>query len=124
MEYSISQLAKLSGLTTRTLRYYDEIDLLKPGRTAENGYRVYGPEDVDLLQQILFFRELGVQLQEISRLLSAPDFDKKKALEAHLSNLYDRKNQIELLIENVRKTIRSFSGDIIMSDNEKFAGFK
>ena len=60
MEYTILKLAKLSGVSTRALRYYDEIGLLKPGRMEASGYRVYGEKEVDLLQQILFYRALGL----------------------------------------------------------------
>ena len=67
MEYSINGLSELAGISTRTLRYYDEIGLLPPFKIRENGYRVYGQKEVDLLQQILFFRELGVSLDEIKR---------------------------------------------------------
>lgn len=67
MEYSINKLAKLAGISTRTLRYYDEIELLSPKRISSNDYRVYGQKEVDLLQQILFFRELGISLEEIKK---------------------------------------------------------
>lgn len=64
MEYTVNKLAKISGVSARTLHYYDEIGLLRPMRIAENGYRIYGPKEVDLLQQILFYRELGVPLKK------------------------------------------------------------
>lgn len=63
MEYTVSQLAELSSVSARTLRYYDEIDLLKPKRTKPNGYRIYGLEEMNLLQQILFYRELEFSLE-------------------------------------------------------------
>ena len=72
MEYTIKKLADLAGVSTRTLRYYDEIDLLKPKRTNEAGYRIYGPEEVDTLQQILFYRELGVSLNDIKNIITDP----------------------------------------------------
>ena len=59
MEYSISELSKLAGVSTRTLRYYDEIGLLKPSRISDTGYRYYGANEVSVLQQILFYRERG-----------------------------------------------------------------
>ena len=77
MEYTIKQLANLSGVSTRTLRYYDEIDLLKPKRIGENGYRIYETEQIDTLEQILCYRSLGVSLEEISRLLSATNTEKR-----------------------------------------------
>ncbi len=124
MEYTINKLAGMSGVSTRTLRYYDQIKLLCPKRISSNGYRIYGEAEVDLLQQILFYRELGLTLEEIGHILKDPKYDKNKALEGHLSALLLRKNQIEMLINNVTKTISSLKGEIIMSDNEKFEGFK
>ena len=124
MEYTVSQLAKMSGVSTRTLRYYDEIGLLSPARIEHNKYRIYGKKEVDLLQQILFYRELGVPLERIDQIIKAPDFDKRKALEEHLSALLQRKDQIESLIDNVTKTIRTLKGETIMTDKEKFEGFK
>lgn len=124
MEYTITKLAQISGVTTRTLRYYDQIGLLCPTRIASNGYRIYGQKEVDLLQQILFYRELGVELQEIGAILQNPEFDREKALESHLSALLQKKNQLEMLIENVTKTINAMKGETTMSDKEKFEGFK
>ena len=76
MEYSIQALSRLSGVTTRTLRWYDEIGLLKPSRVAESGYRYYGPAEVDRLQDILYYRALGVELARIKRCLDDPSFDR------------------------------------------------
>lgn len=123
MEYTIAKLAQLSGVTTRTLRYYDQIGLLSPVRVS-NGYRIYGEKEVDLLQQILFYRELGVELKKIAVILKDPKFDRGKALESHLSALLERKTQIELLIGNVTKTISTMKGETTMANQEKFRGFK
>lgn len=124
MEYSINKLAKLAGVTTRTLRYYDEIGLLSPQRTSSNGYRVYGQQEVDLLQQILFYRELGIQLDEIKNIMWSKNYDGLTALQDHLLSLKVKRGQIELLISNVEKTIAAAKGEIKMSDKEKFEGFK
>lgn len=124
MEYSINKLAKLAGVTTRTLRYYDEIELLSPKRVSSKGYRVYGQQEVDILQQILLYRELGVSLDEIKCIVWSKDYDGIAALKDHLSALKVRKEQIELLIANVEKTIAASNGEMIMSDMEKFEGFK
>lgn len=80
MEYTISQLAELAGVSTRTLRWYDVTGLLPPMRTADNGYRIYGPEQVDRLQLILFYRALGVDLKQIGAMLDDPTFDRITAL--------------------------------------------
>lgn len=123
MEYTVTKPAKLSGVTTRTLRYYDQIGLLCPVRIA-SGYRIYGEKEVDRLQQILFYRELGMELKEIADILKSPEFDRRKALESHLSALLQKKNQLEKLIGNVTKTISTLKGEAVMSDKEKFEGFK
>ena len=70
MEYTINKLAKVAGVTTRTLRFYDEIGLLAPARISSNGYRIYGKKEIDRLQYILFYRELGVSLEEIKNILN------------------------------------------------------
>lgn len=123
MEYSINRLAAMAGVSARTLRYYDEIALLSP-RRVNNGYRVYGRSEVDRLQQILFYRALGLGLEEIKALLDAGDFDASAALQGHLSALREKKVQLEQLIANVEKTIAASKGEIMMSDREKFEGFK
>ncbi len=123
MTYSIRMLAELSGVSTRTLRYYDEIGLLSPGR-AENNYRVYNSGHADILQQILLYRELGVSPDEIKNLLENPGYDREKALRDHLSELQKRKTQLELLINNVKETIASVKGETVMKDKEKFEGFR
>lgn len=123
MEYTINKLAKLAGVSTRTLRYYDELNLLSPARISSSGYRIYGKYEVDRLQQILFYRELGVRLDEIKRILLAGDFNSDTALRSHLSALLAKREQLNLLIANVEKTIRAAKGEIIMSDKEKFDGF-
>lgn len=124
MEYTVNRLAQVSGVSKRTLRYYDEIGLLRPERVNPNGYRIYGQMQVDLLQQILFYRELGLPLEEIREIVKNPGFDREKALEEHLTALLQKKRQTEILIYNVRKTLDSMKGRAIMSDKEKFEGFK
>lgn len=123
MEYSINKLAKLAGISTRTLRYYDEFGLLSPARISSNHYRIYGENEIDRLQQILFYRELGVPLDEIKNILSSKDFDRLGALESHLSALLAKQEQINSLISNVKKTIKTVKGETLMSDKEKFEGF-
>lgn len=124
MEYTVQKLGKLAGISTRTLRYYDEIGLLKPARINSSGYRIYGQHEVDRLQQILFYRELGVSLESIRDMVTAPSFDGAKALLEHHKKLLEKKEQIEQLIANVEKTIAMTNGRRFMTDKEKFEGFK
>ncbi|AJD90364.1 MerR family transcriptional regulator [Jeotgalibacillus malaysiensis] len=124
MEYTVQQLAKLSGVSGRTLRYYDEIDLLKPARISSSGYRIYSQKEVDLLQQILFYRELEVSLDEIRHIIHHPDFDLVSALQQHVQKLQEKHARLEQIISTVQKTIESKEGGTPMKDQEKFEGFK
>ncbi|TBL75329.1 MerR family transcriptional regulator [Paenibacillus thalictri] len=124
MEYTVQKLAHLAGISTRTLRYYDEIGLLNPARINSSGYRIYGREEVDKLQQILFYRELGVGLETVKEIVNSPAFHAQQTLKQHREQLLDKRKQLDALIANVDKTIAANEGRIDMSDQEKFAGFK
>lgn len=114
----------MAGISTRTLRYYDEIGILKPARINSSGYRIYGQAEVDRLQQILFYRELGVNLENIKNMVTSPSFDGTSALIEHRERLLEKRSQLDLLINNVEKTIAAAEGRIIMANKEKFEGFK
>ncbi|MGY0373158.1 MerR family transcriptional regulator [Clostridium sp. JNZ J1-5] len=124
MEYTVQKLSKLAGISTRTLRYYDEIGILKPARINSSGYRIYGQGEVDSLQQILFYRELGVSLENIKKIVTSPIFDSTAALKEHREKLLEKRKQLDILIDNVDRTIAATEGRIKMSDKEKFEGFK
>ncbi|WP_421384791.1 MerR family transcriptional regulator [Bacillus salacetis] len=124
MEYTVKKLGELAGVSSRTLRYYDEIDILKPARINSSGYRIYGEQEVDRLQQILFYKELGVDLEQIKNILDDPDFNVKTALADHREKLVAKREQLGRLIANVDKTIAVKEGRSTMADKEKFEGFK
>lgn len=124
MEYTINNLSKMAGISTRTLRYYDEIDLLKPQRISSNKYRIYGEKEVDLLQKILFYREIGMPLYDIKKIILSPEYDAKKELEKHLEDLILKQKHLNKLIYSVEKTILSIKGEYNMSNSEKFEAFK
>ena len=124
MEYTVKQLGELAGISARTLRYYDEIGILKPARVSEAGYRLYGEAQVNQLQQILFYRELGFPLDTIRAILYSPDFDELTALKQHRKQLLDKHKRIAALIRNVNRTIAMKEGKDTMTDLEKFEGFK
>lgn len=124
MEYTVQKLAKLAGISARTLRYYDEIGILKPERINSSGYRIYGKKQVERLQQILLYRALEVDLTCIRNMIEAPSFDGVEALKDHRTKLMDKRKQLDLLIENVEKTIANSEGRMEMSDKERFEGFK
>ncbi|QGQ46567.1 MerR family transcriptional regulator [Metabacillus sediminilitoris] len=124
MEYTVQKLGNLAGVSTRTLRYYDEIGILKPARINSSGYRIYGTAEVNRLQQILFYRELGVDLESIKKIVTAPSFDGTSALKEHREKLLAKREQLDRLIANVDKTIAATEGRMTMSNQEKFEGFK
>ena len=124
MEYTSNKLSKMSGVSARTLRHYDDIGLLKPSRTASSGYRIYGQAEVDTLQQILLYKELGFALEDIKTLLSSQDFDREQAFLSHLAELHNKRERLDTLILNVTKSIANMKGEATMQDKEKFEGFK
>ncbi|MED4586091.1 MerR family transcriptional regulator [Brevibacillus choshinensis] len=124
MEYTVQKLGLLAGVSTRTLRYYDEIGILKPARINSSGYRIYGQPEVDRLQQILFYRELGVSLEEIKEIITSPTFDTDQALREHRIKLLEKREQLDALIANVDRTLAQREGSGTMSDQQKFEGFK
>jgi DNA-binding transcriptional MerR regulator len=123
MDYTVKQLADLAGISRRTLHHYDEIGLLKPSTQGRNRYRYYNDEALLSLQQILFYRELGLSLSEIKEILSQPNFDVLGSLEAHRGELQKRVARLNRLIEMVDKTILHLNGGIAMSKEEIFTGF-
>jgi DNA-binding transcriptional MerR regulator len=124
MEYTVQKLGRVAGVSVRTLRYYDQIGILKPARINSSGYRIYGQPEVDRLQQILFYRELGVSLESIKDIVTAPAFDGAAALREHREKLLAKREQLDRLIANVDKTIAVTEGRITMTNKEKFEGFK
>lgn len=96
---TISQVTELTGISTRTLQYYDEIGLLKPSELTQSGYRLYDDEASQKLQQILFFKELGFKLKEIKEILQKPDFDRIKAFKKQKELLLLKRNRTDRLIQ-------------------------
>ena len=123
MTYTIKEIANLAGVSKRTLRYYDEIGLLSPADTGENGYRYYDQDSLLQLQQILFFRELDVPLKDIQLFMSRPDFNLLDALEKHRTALQKRAQRLNKLIDTVDQTIAAIKGERIMTAKDYFEGF-
>lgn len=124
MDYTIKEMAHLAGITQRTLRYYDEIGLLKPRRDHQSGYRVYEQKEVDLLQQILIYRSMDMKLSEIQDIMEKPDFDVSIALKTHHQALIVKRDQLQQLILTVEKSMAYHKGESTMSNKEKFEGLK
>ena len=120
---TVKQLSKLAGVTPRTLHHYDQIGLLKPSRVGENGYRYYGEESVLRLQQILFYRELGIPLEDIKKIMGRGDFDVMGALRSHKEALQKQVARLNRLINTVDNTINHLKGNMTMSDKAYFEGF-
>lgn len=120
---TVKQLSKLAGVTPRTLHHYDEIGLLKPSRVGQNGYRYYGEESTLRLQQILFYRELGLPLDDIKKIIGRRDFDVMSALRSHREALQKQVVRLNRLIHTVDITINHLKGQTIMSDKAFFEGF-
>ncbi|MEC0370547.1 MerR family transcriptional regulator [Paenibacillus chibensis] len=119
----VKEVAELAGISVRTLHHYDDIGLLHPSETTEAGYRVYTGEDLALLQQILFFRELGFPLKQIREIVSRPDFNRREAMELHHKLLLEKRVRLERMIETLEKTMKHEKGEIEMTNEDKFAGF-
>jgi DNA-binding transcriptional MerR regulator len=121
--FTVKQLAKLAGITPRTLHYYDEIGLLKPSRVGENGYRYYGDDALLRLQQVLLYRELDLPLEDIKQIMGRRDFDILSALEQHKEQLRKRMARMERLIGTVDETILHLKGKEAMSPKQIFDVF-
>jgi DNA-binding transcriptional MerR regulator len=120
---TVKRVAEIAGVSVRTLHHYDEIGLLRPARVIASGYRLYSHDDLERLQQILFFRELGFGLEEIREILSRPDFDRRGALESHRRLLTERMERLERLVRSVDRTLKAMEGGVEMEGKDMFDGF-
>ena len=123
MAYTVKQVATMSGVSVRTLHFYDEEGLLKPAYTGSNGYRFYEEPQLLTLQQILFYRELGIELRQIRQLLGRPDFQRVDALRSHRAALEERLARTRQLLETIDHTIDHLEGRKPMKEEQIFAGF-
>ncbi len=123
MAYTVKKLSELSGVTVRTLHFYEELGILKPAYHGSNGYRYYEEKELLQLQQILFFKELGFTLKQIQKVLGRSDFDQLAALHSHRKALKQEWEKIGQLIKTIDKTINHLQGEVQMRDKEIFDGF-
>lgn len=121
--YTVKELARLAGITARTLHYYDEIGLLKPSHVGDNGYRYYEEESVLRMQQILLYRQMEMPLEDIKKLMGRRDFDVLSALESHKKEMLKKIEQTQTLVVTVENTILYMKGKNEMSTNQLFNGF-
>ena len=123
MAHKVKEVAALTGISVRTLHHYDEIGLLKPHTVTDAGYRLYSEEDLERLQQILFFKELDFGLDRIRDILDSPGFDRRQALEAQLDLLGQKKNRLERIMKTVEQTLKTIEGGSKMSKQDMFGAF-
>lgn len=123
MVYTVQQLARLAGVSVRTLHYYDQIGLLRPAGRSPGGYRQYSEAVIVPLQQIMFFRELGFSLNDIKAIMSRPDFSPLEALESHRTLLTRRVERLAELLTTVDRTIRQLKEGAGMQIKDYYEGF-
>src|SRR5664280_696963 len=123
MTYTIGKVADMAHVSVRTLHYYDAIDLLNPSYETASGYRLYADSDLELLQQILFFRSLGFPLTQIKAIVKSPTFDRREALEAHRTALLERRKAVERLLAAVGCTIEAMDKGETMDTTTMFDAF-
>jgi DNA-binding transcriptional MerR regulator/precorrin-6B methylase 2 len=123
MAYTVTDLAGMSSVSLRTLRWYDEIGLLKPAYLGVNGYRYYEEAQLLILQQILFFKELGFNLKSIQQMLTQSDFDNIKALGEHRKVLEEDIARKSHLLVTIDKTLEYLNGNRLMLSQEFYYGF-
>jgi DNA-binding transcriptional MerR regulator len=119
----VKEAADLAGVSVRTLHHYDAIGLLTPEEITESGYRVYSNENLETLQQILFFKELDFPLKKIKEIINSPSFNREEAMDLHRKMLLEKRNRLDAMIRTIDKTISYTKGEIQMSNKEKFEGF-
>lgn len=119
----VKEVADLVGVSVRTLHHYDDIGLLIPEEINEAGYRIYSEKNLETLQQILFFKELGFSLKQIKEIIKCPTYDRQEALEIQHKMLIEKRSRLDQIIKNIEKTILQSKGEITMSNEEKFEGF-
>jgi MerR family transcriptional regulator, thiopeptide resistance regulator len=123
MAYTVKKLSELSGVTVRTLHFYEEAGLLKPAYYGTNGYRYYEEKELLQLQQILFFKELDFTLKQIKKVLGRSDFDQLAALQSHKKALSRDWERIGKLIDTVDQTIKHLQGQKKMKAEDMYTGF-
>jgi MerR family transcriptional regulator, thiopeptide resistance regulator len=122
--HTVSRLARMAGVSVRTLHHYDRIGLLEPTARSASGYRLYGEADLLRLQQVLFYRELDVPLARIKAILEDPAFDPLEALASHRALLEKRAAHVARLIETVDRTTARLRGEgTMLTDEELYSGF-
>lgn len=118
----VKEVAELVGVSIRTLHHYDQVGLLTPKGTTDSGYRLYSEENLEKLQQILFFKELDFSLKEIKSIINSPSFNRQEALILQRKMLLEKRNRVDKMIETIDKTIKHMTGEVQITNEERFEG--
>jgi DNA-binding transcriptional MerR regulator len=121
-DHTVGEVAKLARISVRALHHYDEIGLLAPSGRTESGYRLYTDRDLERLQQVLFFRELGFALEDVARILNDPHFDRRQALVAQRAMLVEKGERLKAMVDLVDRTLASLGKETAMSVEDMFDG--
>ncbi|WDQ34465.1 MerR family transcriptional regulator [Paenibacillus marchantiae] len=123
MAMKVKEVAELVGISVRTLHHYDEIGLLTPDEVTSAGYRLYSDANLEMLQQILFFKELDFSLKDIKEITNNPSFDREEALNMHRRILLEKRQRLDQMIATIDKSVQHVRGEIKMTAKEQFEGF-
>lgn len=123
LAYTVGQVAKLAHISVRTLHHYDELGLLTPSERSEAGYRLYTASDLERLQQVLFYKELGFSLDEIRSIMADPAYNRRDALIAQRELVAEQVLRLQAMLGLIDKTIASLEGGFQMSQEEMFEVF-
>ncbi|BBM86104.1 MerR family transcriptional regulator [Candidatus Uabimicrobium amorphum] len=124
MFYKVKEVAEITGVTVRTLHHYDRIGLLTPAQTSQAGYRLYSEDNLEKLQQILFFREIDFRLQEIKDILHSPNFDREQALKMHKNFLLQKKKRLEKILGTIEQTLSAIHNNTKLEKQDLFGGLE
>jgi DNA-binding transcriptional MerR regulator len=121
--YTVGEIARLAGVTVRTLHHYDEIGLLTPSGHTHSGYRIYGEPDLERLHEVLVYRELGLPLEEIRALLDGAGFDRATVLGGQHRQLVEQRRRLDRVIAAVEKALRAEEAGMNLTKEEMFEVF-
>ncbi|OAX50941.1 MerR family transcriptional regulator [Paenibacillus sp. AD87] len=123
MAMKVKEVAELVGISVRTLHHYDEIGLLTPDEVTSAGYRLYSDANLEMLQQIIFFKELDFSLKDIKEIINNPSFNREEALNMHRRILLEKRKRLDQMIATIDKSVQHVRGEIKMTAKEQFEGF-
>lgn len=121
--YKVKEVSEITGVSIRMLHHYDKIGLLRPTAISNAGYRLYNDKDLELIQQILIYRELDFSLKEIKDILNNNNLDLRKLLKLQKQLIIDKRDKLNKIVDTIENTIKNMEGEIIMEKKGMFEGF-